>query len=446
MFETTARIARTTAPIAAATWVMLTAMLCAQQPQPTAAANASPAVTFDLDLLAHVQRIRVAAGRPTLQPGTDGYERDPIAIADIVDPGPVRQWTTALRQSFDPARRVTVGGTHCYLELQLGDGRVMRGTGDGPILHFENVWGAAVAELQDLLTVALAQAQRARGDVTDLAELRGLPAGVTRVQVPWLTALQVREELHRFALLTELELLPRADAAADASAALAIAELRTLQSLTLPAAAIDGEALRALARLPGLRSLTLTGDLGALSADGLAVLGTLETLRLPDAVASAEQLRSIGKLSRLRELWVQVTAPFDGAASCILALPRLQRLALAGSGGDATAMLAAVARTHIDKLALTTLPVSDDSMKPLADLPTLRELDLRGADIGKLHRETLVGIGQLRQLYITAPATPGRAPYPALVEQSTMGACRVVQTCTSVAAGPFAPLPSWAGG
>lgn len=403
-------------------------------------------VPFDEALLTRVERIRVAPARTCLRAGTNGYERDAAAVAEIAAPDQLQQWRAAVRESRSTrARRVTGDSARGYMDWILDDGRVMSATHFGSMLIFHDGRFEATAAMQQLLLAAMQQARHNHGEVDGVDELRDLPANATRLRCVWPAAGQLRTLLPRLATLRELVVVPPADDARDAGVGAAAAACATLQRLDLPVGAVDAEALQALARLPQLRALTLRGELRSLPADAFAAFANLQELRLPDSPPAEAQLRDIGRLRRLQELWLCSRAVPAAAVVCVQSLPALRRLALCGDGGPGAELVGAASRTHVEQLALRSMVLADADVKALALLPTLRVLDLRGSDADRVHVESMMALGRLQRVYVVSlPRLAGAASRSSLVVQLSMGDCQLVQDCVTVAldAG-FACAPSW---
>lgn len=316
--------------------------------------------------------------------------------------------------------------------------------------------GDLLTRLRTLEDRARQQAQPHVGTAANLAELQALPPSVQDLSCPWLTAGEVRSELARFVNLRSLTLLSPAQCESvrktgsqeqrsppGPDACRAIAELPALQQLSLPATRLDDVALQSLAGNARLRMLALTGKLDGITAAGLAAFGDgLETLRLPDDRVTMALLRAIRDLRHLAELWVALPPEIEAAAECLVAMPSLRRLAVdCGAVADARAVTRAVALSKIEKLRLCGPRVENWGLDQLSQVPTLRELDLRGLRLSAYAPEDLGALQRLRRLELRYST----------VDREGVGAIRAaLPQCEVIGWGsgdslevPLGELPSW---
>jgi len=376
-----------------------------QQPDPTVAA---PKDLAELrQLLAQVRKVTARCQYlSTMTSHSIAFAEDPLIVAEIDDAATLALWRSELLASTYTAANATAISASLALRFDLADGRML---GGGAIIapKYSLSLGLAqqfepTAELQGLLRHACRQAEqngrRARGDVADIDELRALPATSRRVRCPCLTRDLAHAELPRFSALENLAFvrlglcqLPHGDIVA------AIAGLRTLRALSLPAGALDADDLRVLATLPLLTELELDGELTEPTAAALSSFAERVTvLRLGSVEVPLAALAAASKLVHLEEL--RITGPVPTELDLLASFPRLRHLELLSPGlGDH--QLAALLATKIESLRLEGTKVTAGGLAQLAALPSLRELAVRDSDLDEV--EALGKLQQLRRLDLT---------------------------------------------
>lgn len=178
-----------------------------------------------------------------------------------------------------------------------------------------------------------------------------------------------------------------------------IATLATLRTLSLPGTALDAGDLQQLAKLPQLQELELSvGDPAVLVA-ALPLFATrLQVLRV------RVQMRPPLELGPLHPLVAQYRAKAEAAIEALavacLRLPKLRQLDLGGSSAVGDRAVDWLALTKLECLQLDATPVAGKQIAKLAELPSLRELSLRGTQLGDDDLDSLQKL-RVRRLDLT---------------------------------------------
>lgn len=184
--------------------------------------------------------------------------------------------------------------------------------------------------------------------------------GLFRHEIPKLT---------RFGKLAHLDLL-HSPGGVNKWSVQTVAELKTLESLVLPANRVTSEILGAIRRLPKLRELFLVGE----QIDWLNLRAGPTTSQI-DADCAA----ILATMKGLSELWVVGSAFTDADLEKLATLPKLRTLSLAhnqtftGKGLAAFRKHKSLRILHLDDCT----NLSDEGFAELQEIPRLRRVFLR---------------------------------------------------------------------
>jgi hypothetical protein len=413
-----------------------------------------------LQLLGLVTRLRVQA-LGQLRRGL-GKERIGIAgaVAVLRDPAAVQRLCNGLQRPWSD-RLIYAGGdqdSDARLCLDLSDRRRVevgiRFRGSGFFLTESSAWelafagsdeveAAATAALAALLEQANSNGRLLHARVDTLDQLAALPATQRGIDCGSFGP----DEADGVQRLTRLESL--SVAAIDGGAIAALGALPSLRRVSLGGDALDAAKLRALARLPGLRALELRTRSDEIELQPLPLapaeleaLRSIETLQL-HWIVDAAQLRALGRLPRLQELWLAVPEASAELAAGLRSLPALRRLVLTGGGSPLAGgeLVRALAATRVEQLRLSQMSVDAESLRALAALPTLREVDLGTVRLGREQCLAMESWQQVRRLDVTLCGVPKDA----LVHlRAALDRCHVLgEAMTAGNEYDFPPEPSW---
>lgn len=203
----------------------------------------------------------------------------------------------------------------------------------------------------------------------------------------------------------------------------------SLTDVSLASAKLNYEALDVIAKIPGVKTLVITKPRAAAHLERLADMKSLEYLSLAGAAVPDSVVRQLPVLPRLKTLGLDRTQIGDDALDAVAQQTSLETLWLdgtrvtgaglkklapltslkvlrmeeamqvSGEGLDALAMLPSL--EHV-RLKGTKLSVAD--MARLAKIPNLNELGLDHTNVGDDHLEQLLPAHNLRVLWLSKSA------------------------------------------
>jgi hypothetical protein len=333
----------------------------------------------------------------------------------------VNGWVTDLRASIRGETVSIAEGDGLRLNLVLTDGRVLTGTlmlSEPASIHLTNL-PTTFAPTPSLLTrmqwlfskakeVQSAPDRPDFGVANNINDLPKIPADVKALRCPSPRASTVREQLHRFAALENLELVEQGLTQLPHGAIVAeLAQLTTLRRLRLPGRMLDDDDANLLAAVPALTALRIDGGLKQLTERGMATLlrgkQAIEVVDVSDVAAVVRAAAAAGTVRRFA-----VFGDVDDATfAAIAALPGLEALGLGGvwCKDEHVAQLTA---TKLQELRLEYAAVTAAGLSELAKIATLRLLDLRRVHLPRADVEALQQT--LPQVRIVAPWSPPGPP------------------------------------
>lgn len=188
----------------------------------------------------------------------------------------------------------------------------------------------------------------------------------------------------------------------DDSAADALAELPSLEKITLAGTQIGDATLRDLARLENLSGLYLADT--NVSDDGLAALAglpRLERLDLTRTKVRGPGLEAVAKLPALRSLWLDGTSLDADAPTRLAASPSLVYLSMNATGARGEALASLKEIKTLETLYLDDNDLSDADVVQLSEARQLTNtLSLYGSPITDASVESLGKFSGLQTLKI----------------------------------------------
>jgi len=282
----------------------------------------------------------------------------------------------------------------------------------------------AIRSMPRLRTLALGGERLTQSDFDELGGLETLENVTIR------DARLSYEQLLPLANLQRLRTLDLNGTLADEYCLWAIGKMSGLQELDLGGTSIRGQHAASLGQVPHLAKLALSGS--RLDDEGLRIIATLHGLRSLDvercAAISDDGVRSLGTLSDLQELRVSNRSLTDRGVAVVSQLPNLRVLAAGGSAFSAAGLdslreckhlrelclrysrqdrepqfVAAVMQRaggieSLEKLEVSGLPQTADSLATLHRLPRLEALTLCFSDLDDEAVGALSSLKSLRSL------------------------------------------------
>ena len=286
-----------------------------------------------------------------------------------------------------------------------------------------DAWNA-IRSMPRLRTLALGGERLTQSDFKELGRLESLESVTIR------DARLSYEQLLPVANLKRLRTLDLNGTLADEYCLRAISKMSGLEELDLGGTSISGQHAASLGQVPNLAKLALSGS--RLDDDGLRIIATLHGLRSLDvercAAVSDDGVRALATLSDLQELRVSNRSLTDRGIAVVPQLPNLRVLAAGGSTFSAVGLdslreckhlrelclrysrqdrepqfVAAVMQRvggieSLEKLEVSGLPQTADSLATLHRLPRLEALTLCFSDLDDEAVDALSSLKSLRFL------------------------------------------------
>jgi hypothetical protein len=165
---------------------------------------------------------------------------------------------------------------------------------------------------------------------------------------------------------------------------------------------ISDKALESVSHMPKLSGIYLTGC--AVTADGIKYLTNMNTLRFLDVStipASVELVRTAAQIPGVNRLYF-INSPNINATNLkeLEAAKSLEALALRRVPLKSDEVTQISKLKGVKTLLLSFCELTDDSVKPLVNLPKLEILDVSGNQIGDKAMQVLSKFKSLKELYI----------------------------------------------